>query len=843
MKMKHIFSLIFLVAIANFCLAQKNIAEARSMVGQTITVSGIVTNGPELGVIRYMQDGTGGLAAYGSALTDVKNGDSITVTGTLKAYNNLLEIDPISSVKILSSGNQEPAKAVVSIPEIGEKYEGQLIEIKNVTFNNGGSLFEGNKSYTFTTSEGSGVLRVNKGTTSIVGQIIPTGEVDLVSICSQFSYTANDTLTGYQMLPRSMSDFIVEGAIHFTSAVQVKNLDKNSFTLNWKTNVSGSTDVSYGFSSDKSTWDKKATGSETKLGDEYLHSIELTGLEAGSIVYLSAFSIHKSDTASTDKVFATVSNSSGDIKVYFNTPVDTTVSKGVNANYLNQAIDDTLISYINRATESIDFTIYNFNNSNISNISEALNAAYKRGVKIRLISCGTALNLALNDLAPEVPALIAPTSEKREGIMHNKFVVFDAHADDPNVPIVWTGATNFTDGQINTDPNNVIIFQDQSLALAYEIEFEEMWGSSTETPSSENARFGAFKKDNTPHEFIIGGKNVECYFSPSDGTNQKLIDAINSADNDLSIATMVFTRSDLAYSIKDAKTRGAVVNILTNAVDGNTELVNDILTSALGVQHYVYDDYVLGIMHHKYAVIDQDKPDSDPIVITGSHNWSAAANDKNDENTVIVHDATIANIYYQQFVWNFIANHGSFDDVVAAPVAVNDSVSVTKNGLVSISVLDNDLIASSVDLVIETNAKNGNSFIPFTSPNAISYQAKDNFVGIDSIVYKIVYQTDNSLFDYGTIYISVLSDVGVNAENQLSTKIMPNPASDILKVISSKDINSVSVFDMDGKILLKKENCAGKSDLVDISKLRKGIYILQIQHSDNQIRKMKLIKN
>jgi len=104
--MKHIISLFFLIVTVNFCLAQKNIAEARSMVGQTITVSGIVTNGPELGVIRYMQDGTGGIAAYGSALTSVQTGDSITVTGTLKAYNNLLEIDPISSVKILSSGNQ-----------------------------------------------------------------------------------------------------------------------------------------------------------------------------------------------------------------------------------------------------------------------------------------------------------------------------------------------------------------------------------------------------------------------------------------------------------------------------------------------------------------------------------------------------------------------------------------------------------------------------------------------------------------------------------------------------------------------------------------------------------------
>ena len=57
--------------------------------------------------------------------------------------------------------------------------------------------------------------------------------------------------------------------------------------------------------------------------------------------------------------------------------------------------------------------------------------------------------------------------------MHNKFVVFDANSSDPDKPIVWTGATNFTDGQINTDPNNVIIVQDQSLAKTFQLEFKE----------------------------------------------------------------------------------------------------------------------------------------------------------------------------------------------------------------------------------------------------------------------------------------------------------------------------------------------------------------------------------
>ena len=41
--------------------------------------------------------------------------------------------------------------------------------------------------------------------------------------------------------------------------------------------------------------------------------------------------------------------------------------------------------------------------------------------------------------------------------------------------------------------------------------------------------------------------------------------------------------------------------------------------------------------------------DSDPLVITGSHNWSTAAETNNDENTIIIHDANIANQFYQEF--------------------------------------------------------------------------------------------------------------------------------------------------------------------------------------------------
>ena len=118
------------------------------------------------------------------------------------------------------------------------------------------------------------------------------------------------------------------------------------------------------------------------------------------MIYIQPYSVSGEDTAkSTVQVHITQSESSGDIKAYFNRSVDPSVSLGLlEAKYLDHAIDDTLIQYINRAAESIDFTIYNFNNAGISDISAALNAADDRGVKVRVIYDGNTAALGIQSL-------------------------------------------------------------------------------------------------------------------------------------------------------------------------------------------------------------------------------------------------------------------------------------------------------------------------------------------------------------------------------------------------------------------------------------------------------------
>ncbi|WP_372651255.1 phospholipase D-like domain-containing protein [Draconibacterium sp.] len=640
------FILFLFISIELF--AQTSINEARQKaVGTSVTVSGIVTNGSELGPIRYIQDNTGGIGIYDNALSGVLRGDSITVTGELDDYNNLLEISPVTNFTTHASGVSLPEPQIISISNIGEVYEAELIRINNIEFVNAVGQFGGNTNYSFTDGTNTGELRINSSS-PLVGEAIPTGAFDLVAICSQYKTT-------YQLLPRDANDFIFNTNIQLTSALEVVETTSSSITIKWNTDTDGTSEIRYGSSMELAALTNHASGQSTVSADEYTHQAQLTGLQSSEIVYAQAFSVNEGDTAfSAISAFVSKSNSSGDIKVYFNTEIDESYANPTVASNIDDFMADTLAAYINRASESIDFCIYNIDNSKIS---DALNAAYNRGVTIRFITCGSTTHASVNDLNNNIPVLERPEIAEG-GIMHNKFAIFDANATNANAAWVWSGSTNLTPSQLTYDSNNMIFIQDQSLAKVYELEFEEMWGSTGNQPNAGNAKFGDAKIDNTPHHIQVGDKLIACYFSPSDNTNQQLINAINTADYDLDIETMLITRSDLAYTIIDAYDRGVDVNVITERESDNTDIVNTNLSSTLPAKKYIFDD-AAGQLHHKVALIDANNPESDPQTITGSHNWSSSANDRNDENTLIIYDADIANQYYQQFAYRFKQNDGT----------------------------------------------------------------------------------------------------------------------------------------------------------------------------------------
>jgi phosphatidylserine/phosphatidylglycerophosphate/cardiolipin synthase-like enzyme len=371
----------------------------------------------------------------------------------------------------------------------------------------------------------------------------------------------------------------------------------------------------------------------------------------------------------TTQYVASASLSSGVIQVYFNHPVNTTYAQTQNAVNLGNTLDDKLIEYINACTSTLDIAIYNsYSPSGTTGIAGAINAAYGRGVQVRIIYDGSTGSVMIPLLNPLITTLASPQSSAY-AIMHNKFVIIDAKNANANLPWVWTGSTNWTVAQIDgPDQNNAMAVQDQSLALAYQLEFEEMWGSTSLTPNLVNSKFGPYKTDNTPHTFIIGGKTVESYFSPSDDTNTHIISAINSAQSDIDIATMLITRTDITAALLDKFNSGMTnINLVT---DSQNPSGNQFLTIQAGLSpNHVVKSSFSGIMHHKFMVVDHFAPTSDPLVLLGSHNWSSAAQTKNDENTLIVHDANIANQYYQSFAYLYLQAGG----IITNPLAVTEN--------------------------------------------------------------------------------------------------------------------------------------------------------------------------
>jgi phosphatidylserine/phosphatidylglycerophosphate/cardiolipin synthase-like enzyme len=355
-------------------------------------------------------------------------------------------------------------------------------------------------------------------------------------------------------------------------------------------------------------------------------------------------------------------NVTSKIKTYFTQPVDNTFSNGVTAHYLNNSVFDTLAAYINRAKYTIDIAQYEYKTYTGDPIATAVNAAHTRGVKVRFIQDGSyaSTNSGVALLNAAIPVIASPTGGVY-GIMHNKFVIIDEYSTDTTKAIVWTGSPDWDQTMSSGDYNNVIIFQSKVLARAYTNEFNIMWGDTTHggAANAANEKFGPNKPNSGTHIFSIGGSKVELYFSPSDGVNNQIVAAINTAQTDLYCGMFTFTETTDANDIVTRKNAGAfAAAILDNYSSGSSSPYTSILPTGLGAN---FVGYVASntLYHNKYLIVNPSAYCQDPLVLTGSHNWTSSADTKNDENTVIVHNDTIANEYLQSFAGDFKAIKGS----------------------------------------------------------------------------------------------------------------------------------------------------------------------------------------
>jgi phosphatidylserine/phosphatidylglycerophosphate/cardiolipin synthase-like enzyme len=134
---------------------------------------------------------------------------------------------------------------------------------------------------------------------------------------------------------------------------------------------------------------------------------------------------------------------------------------------------------------------------------------------------------------------------------------------------------------------------------------------------------------------------VQTCFSPQGRCSAHILHAIDGAKQELLVAVYAFTSDDLANALVQAKKRGVRVQVI---VDREFDGANDnskakfldgqkIPLRRLSGAPGKPGDKDAGLMHQKFAVIDRR------VVFTGSYNWTNSAENRNDENLLMFHDA------------------------------------------------------------------------------------------------------------------------------------------------------------------------------------------------------------
>lgn len=284
--------------------------------------------------------------------------------------------------------------------------------------------------------------------------------------------------------------------------------------------------------------------------------------------------------------------------------------------------DEALAAAIDGARLSVDMAVYNFN---LWSIRDALLRAHRRGVIVRVVMESDNMDAAEARALAE--AGIPVRGDQHEGLMHNKFVVIDRSE-------VWTGSMNFSVGGAYRDHNNLIRIRSLLVAENYLAEFEEMFT---------DRRFGPDRAAATPHpRLTIDETPVEVYFSPDDGVAARIVELVNGAQESVHFMAFSFTSDAIGSAMIERAQAGIEVRGVMDAdqVKSNQGTEYDLFVQAdLDVSLDGSD----GLLHHKVIIIDRS------IVITGSYNFTASAEERNDENLVILFSPQAAEIFEEEF--------------------------------------------------------------------------------------------------------------------------------------------------------------------------------------------------
>lgn len=263
---------------------------------------------------------------------------------------------------------------------------------------------------------------------------------------------------------------------------------------------------------------------------------------------------------------------------------------------------------------------------------------------------------------------------KGSGLMHHKFVVIDGQK-------VLTGSANFTLSDIHGDfdspgsvgnANHLLLLDSPELARLYSDEFDLMWGDGP--GGLPDSVFGVQKPKRPLETVYIADAIVGVHFSPTsrslpyEATSNGIIAAaLAQAQQQVDLALFVFTDQGIANQMKqlrrerNVEIRGVfdpgfafrdysrTLEMWGLLLPGENCMVDParlpwtLPAQSVGVPNLARTDK----LHHKFGIIDPGTANA--TVITGSHNWSVAANHTNDENLLIIRNGLVVDHFVREF--------------------------------------------------------------------------------------------------------------------------------------------------------------------------------------------------
>lgn len=281
---------------------------------------------------------------------------------------------------------------------------------------------------------------------------------------------------------------------------------------------------------------------------------------------------------------------------------------------------------------------------------------------------------------------------------HNKFMVICDQNEAPQA--AWTGSTNWSPTGLCTQINNGILINDEGVAKV----FFDQWGRLKDNGNLTGKDLVTENSQVKPEK--VGKTGVDVWFTKSSGAQE--MDAANEliANARDGIVFLMFQPggSPMLDAIvkqqntnKDLFVKGVISTMDKNDQDtakvslvqrGDQTVAKFRIVQPTGLQSIgkwaaevsrsmFLNSIGFAIVHSKVIVID---PNGDnPVVITGSHNFSASASSKNDENMVIIKgNAALAKAYAVEV--QSVFDHYNFRAVAASMKAEGkDVVNVMKD--------------------------------------------------------------------------------------------------------------------------------------------------------------------